>query len=287
MNNTAVIKCPFSVRLRRCLAWVIDWNILGGIALVLAGIAWGIAAATDQTAWYLLIIPIMLAWFVLFILRDVVFGRASIGKRIMGIHVVDKFTGEPASKKQRAIRGLSAFFIALDAIIMIACGYSIGDRFGDTAVVKDNFMFPAEAPTSGNGYVVTPDGRIVPVKTSKKTIALTIVAVVAVIVAFVILLTTIITISFKYVKQSEEYALAYDYLVTSEFFEYYDLDEEDVSLSGDSAATDGRTNIRTAAITFTIDGKQITVYCVRKNGVWYVDESASRLNTPTNEKIHL
>lgn len=278
--NTAKIPSPFSVRLRRSLAWTIDWNILGGIALILTAIAWEVAAATGQTLFHLLIIPLMIAWFVLFILRDVVFGKVSLGKRIMKLRVIDKLTGNDAAKKQKAMRGLSAFFIGFDALFMLISGHSLGDRLADTAVVKDSFELSGDGTLPQNGYYVTETGEIIPQKTSAKTVVAVIVSVIAIIAAFAIIMATVISTVFRRVKKSEEYKLAYDYLITSMYFEYYDLEEEDVSLTSYSAATDGRTNTRNAAFTFNIDGKQVTVYCIREDGNWYVSEDASKLNTP-------
>ena len=274
--NVTKISIPFSLRLRRCLAWALDWNIIGGIAMIITMTFWEVAAKTEQKALVLISFPVILAWFVLFILRDVVFGGKSLGKRIMKLQVIDKHTGMPASKKQKALRGLSLLFISFDALFLLISGYSIGDRLGDTAVVRDTFTLSPETVTIQNGYYVNESGKIVPEKTSKKTIVIVIVAIVAIIAAIAI----IISVVFNSVKKSEEYSIAYDYLVTSLYFDYFDLSENDVQLTGYSSTTYPRYGERHVEFTFKIEKRFVKVYCIQKDGSWSVDEGASRLNTP-------
>ena len=93
MNYYVQISCSFKTRLKRCLAWAIDWNILGGIAMILVMLSRGIASVSGQELLHLAMFPIMIAWIILFILRYMVFCGTSIGKRIMILKIVDKVTG--------------------------------------------------------------------------------------------------------------------------------------------------------------------------------------------------
>ena len=274
--NVTKISIPFSLRLRRCLAWALDWNIIGVIVAIITIAFWAVAAKTEQKALVLITFPVILAWFVLFILRDIVFGGKSLGKRIMKLQVIDRHTGMPASKKQKAMRGLSVFFLSFDALFMIISGYSIGDRLGDTAVVRDTFTLSPDTVTIQNGYCVNEFGKIIPEKTSKKTIVIVIVAIVAIIAAIAI----IISVAFNAVKKSEEYAIAYEYLVTSLYFDYFDLSEDDIQLTRYSNTTYPNSGERHVEFTFKVGKRFVKVYCIRKDGNWIVDESASRLNTP-------
>ncbi len=261
-----IIHSPLSIRLRRCLAWAIDWNIYGIVVLILSGITFAISRVTGVEALGLLIIPIFLMWFVLFIRRDVTWGSRSIGKRIMKLRVIDRNTGVDASKKQRSVRGRALFIVVIDVLFLLISGYSLGDRFGKTAVVEETFTIPGA------------DSEMVQVKINRKKAML---IGISIVVAFIMLVVVVIHVALNSVKKSQEYTIAYDYLVSSMYFDYYDLEEDDVTLTSYSASTNGSTGIREAKLTFKVDDKLVVVYCIYENGAWSVSESASRLNTPS------
>lgn len=73
---------------------------------------------------------------VTFVFRDVIFKGRSIGKRILGLYVLDKNTNESATIKQRIIRNLFFFIYPIDGIILIATKESIGDKVVNTVVIK-------------------------------------------------------------------------------------------------------------------------------------------------------
>ena len=278
MNYYVQISCSFKTRLKRCLAWAIDWNILGGIAMILVMLSRGIASVSGQELLLWAMVPIMIAWIILFILRDMVFGGTSIGKRIMKLKLVDKVTGCEASKKQKALRGVSLFLVSFDALFLLISGSSLGDRIASTAVVKSSFATPDGSAPIDNGYVIDEEGKTVPKKSNKKAIVI----VIALIVAFIAALTVIITVVFGRVKKSEEYALAYDYLVSSMYFDYYNLSEDDVKLTGYSSTTYASDGVTRVEFTFKIGIRSVKVYCVKENGSWCVSETHSRLNTPNS-----
>lgn len=265
-----------STRISRCIAFVLDWNIIGIPAIILAAIITAIVSVTGMELIALLFFPIILSWFVLFILRDVVFGGVSIGKRIMKLKVIDKYTGEDASKKQKALRGVSLFLVSFDALFLLISGSSLGDRIASTAVVKSSFEFP----TQYNEYTLNDNGQPVTKKSNKKTVIVVIVSIIAFIVALGIIITVIISSVFSSVKKSEEYALAYEYLTTSQYFDYFDLSEENIRLTGYKTTTYPGLGERHVRFTFNVGKRFVSVYCVSKDGNWQVDESASGLNTP-------
>ena len=124
--------------LERIIAWIIDWYISCVPCLLLAFTLRFTASATMRQSitfiWILLLL--ILAIFASFVLRDVIFKGRSIGKRIFGLHITDKSTGNPASVGQRIIRNLFLFVYPLDGIILLSENESIGDKVAKTAVVK-------------------------------------------------------------------------------------------------------------------------------------------------------
>ena len=85
-----------SVKWRRFLAWVIDWNLIGFSVMILTTIVFAvldsILHADSQTIAPILMLVILL-YPVCFVLRDLIFGGRSLGKRIMGLVVLDRETG--------------------------------------------------------------------------------------------------------------------------------------------------------------------------------------------------
>ncbi len=101
---------------------------------------------------------------------------------------------------------------------------------------------------------------------------------VLVVLCFIIGIALIVGIAFtslQKVKNTEEYKLAYEYLINSDYFESVDADEDDVSWRGYSYKYSFASE--TAEFAFSVKGKKVTVYCYKKNGEWVVDEEKSRL----------
>ena len=73
--------------------------------------------------------------FVMFVLRDVIFKGRSLGKRIFGLYVYDKNSLEKASAKQCFLRNIFFIIYAIDGIILIATGKTVGDRVAGTMVM--------------------------------------------------------------------------------------------------------------------------------------------------------
>jgi uncharacterized RDD family membrane protein YckC len=72
----------------------------------------------------------------LFVFRDVILRVRSIGKRILGLYVLDKKTMEPASVGKRIVRNLFFFAYLVDFFILLITKESIGDKIVRTVVVK-------------------------------------------------------------------------------------------------------------------------------------------------------
>lgn len=127
-----------NVRVRRIIAWIIDWNLSGLPCLLYTTIFMEVFKRPSiQSIGYILIFMLLVLLYpITFVFRDVIFKGRSIGKRIFGLYVLDKNTKESASIKQRIIRNLFFFIYPVDGIILIVTKESIGDKVINTIVVK-------------------------------------------------------------------------------------------------------------------------------------------------------
>ena len=127
-----------NVRIRRIIAWIIDWILSGLPCLLYTTIFMDVFQRPSfQNIGYILIFMLLVFLYpVTFVFRDVIFKGRSIGKRIFGLYVLDKNTNEPSSIKQRIIRNLFFFIYPVDGIILIVTKESIGDKAVNTTVVK-------------------------------------------------------------------------------------------------------------------------------------------------------
>lgn len=74
------------MKLRRILAWIIDWNIIGFSTLTFTSLV--ACLFNNQTefsaAQFIALLVCILAYPICFMLRDLIFGGRSLGKRIVG-----------------------------------------------------------------------------------------------------------------------------------------------------------------------------------------------------------
>lgn len=123
------------MKLRRILAWIIDWNLCGVPALIYALI---FKSITEVKAVYALIFVIFVLSFPsLFVVRDVLFKGRSVAKRIFKLRVIDNETNVIPEKKKLVIRNLFFFIYPIEAILLIATNKSIGDMITNTTVVNN------------------------------------------------------------------------------------------------------------------------------------------------------
>lgn len=92
-----------NVRVRRIIAWIIDWNLSGLPCLLYTTIFMDMFKQPSfQNIGYILIFMLLVFLYpITFVFRDVIFKGRSIGKRIFRLYVLDKNTNEPASVKHR------------------------------------------------------------------------------------------------------------------------------------------------------------------------------------------
>lgn len=279
-NDTSPGVVPYNnlkIKLLRILAWFIDWNLTGIFILFIITFCAELLSKQLKEDYYTFIpifVVIVLSYPICFILRDVIFRGRSLGKRITGLIILDKKTGCPARASKKIVRGLSLFFVTIDAIVLLICGRSVGDFLADTVVVlkKDTLnREPAEIPND------TPKRNP---KQSKKTAVIAVIAVVAFIL-FVSFIVFMINISLNEQKDTEEYKLAYEYLVESERFGELGIDESKIKLKEYSNYTyrDEGNKKRDIEFGFSLGfGLRLTVVCHEENGEIYVCEECTKFH---------
>ena len=124
------------MKLKRILAWIIDWNISGIPALLYALIFREIAEAQSITAiGALLFVFFVLSFPAIFVFRDVIFKGQSIAKRIFKLRVIDIETNDLPSNQKLIIRNLFFFIYPVEFIMLLASNKSLGDMATNTTIV--------------------------------------------------------------------------------------------------------------------------------------------------------
>lgn len=218
------------VKIRRMLAYALDLIIASAVMiglLVAAMVAVPKLAQTLPKRLDLLIIACgASAVFVslVFAFRDFFFFGRSLGKRIMGLTVIDERTAEKSAVYQRVLRALITATPIIDFIFFIVRGKTVGDSVASTLVVSKRAN-KAPVPAS--------ESYDIPEKKKKNRTALT--------VLFILLVVAFIVVSaacaaFVYgkaldsEKKSERYEVAYSYLVKSDAFLKSDATESEIKL---------------------------------------------------------
>ena len=127
-----------SVRFKRLIAFVIDWNItLLPFVFIFSFLT---AFLRQGTAVNPLIVLLCFFAFIfafgMVVLRDVISKGRSLGKRIFGLYVYDKSSLEKANVRQRCIRNIFIFLLFFDGILLLVTGQTIGDRVAGTLVAS-------------------------------------------------------------------------------------------------------------------------------------------------------
>ena len=266
-------------KIRRLGAWLIDWNLIGFVLLLVisAYMAFFEQEGASQ-AEILILLFLILSYPVCFILRDLIFGGRSLGKRMLKLVILSKQTGEAPKKSQLLLRNIFSFFvIEIDALIMLITGLSIGDRLAHTVVVakKDIDLHckpqsPQQRMEEINRY---PERRSAQSASNKKTLIILLSVLGAAFIGFVVFVIFITNIMLENQKDSEEYQMAYTYLIESERFAELGLSEEDVKLVSSSTyhtKQNGKA-YHEAEFGFKVGGfMKIYVICHDEGDGWFV-----------------
>ena len=124
------------MKLKRILAWIIDWNISGIPALLYAFIFRKVVETQGLNAMgALLFVFFVLSFPAIFVFRDVIFKGQSIAKRIFKLRVIDIETNELPSNQKLIIRNLFFFLYPVEFIMLLASNKSLGDMATNTTII--------------------------------------------------------------------------------------------------------------------------------------------------------
>ena len=231
-------------KILRLIAWLIDWNIIGFTVLLTLSITMALISSSNSSVsglHGLLIFALIMSYPVCFVLRDLIFGGRSLGKRILGLTVLDKRTGQVPKKSSLLSRNIFLLIFHIDAVVMFITGLTLGDRAAHTVVVRkkdltspDETDRPEQSVEMINQYAAKQKDRR---KSSKKQIVMWICIIVSAIILFVGFLLCLINAILDDKKDSEEYKLAYSYVIESEKFKELGIDASDLKFNSYSLNT--------------------------------------------------
>lgn len=268
-----------SVKMRRILAWIVDWNIAGVTAMLLFCLLTMAFGQSMENIPMPLIFLFILSFPILFICRDLFFGK-SLGKRIFRLTILDKQTGDKAKASKRLLRNIFFLISEADVIVMLISGFTIGDYAAHTVVVPTkNIKFDKSDPSKANIIqdinTYTPPEQ----KTSRRKKFVIIVSIISAALLFCLLSYIMVSLSLEQKKNTEEYKLSYNYLIQSQKFKDLNIDEDKVRLKEYSYTTytdkNGNKEV-SATIVFRVGIlRNMQVVCHEEDGVWFVCEDCT------------
>lgn len=259
---------PFSgfTKLHRIIAYVIDLMITFFAEMIIWAIAAvsGIEADSSEMFWVELVMLIVTVFG--FFLRDWLWNGRSLGKRIMGLVVLNKRTGEPPARWCLIVRNMFFWTLWIDLIVMLVSGRSIGDHMAHTVVI------PKKVVLSWKDSLLKPPEEMLKADTvhTKKWIKRIGVG----FLVFVLIALTGALIGLQVCKTTPEYEVAYTYFVESDTFAQLGVDESRVWLNAYSLRAGG--GQQTAHVSFMVGLRQYGVVCHKTGaGEWAVCEECT------------
>ena len=277
-----------SVRIKRVVAFLIDailvfsvFMTVGYITDAVWNLAFGEKADFDTGLLAVVILLIYLVgcgvgiW-----LRDLICKGRSVGKRIMGLTVIDKDSGKAATKRQLVLRNSFLFLYNFDILFILVRGTSIGDGVAKTLVVcqKQKEKFDEQIRNNESEEMTYINKSP---KSAKKMTAI----IIAVVLCFTVIFGGVVFAAVKGFEklsetisglgESEEYLLAVDYLTETGKLEKLEVEKEDVIMKSFHKSTDLTKDITRAEFEFVADGYGMMVVCYKENEKWYVCEACS------------
>ncbi len=239
-----------SVKFKRIIAFLIDWNIIGHIILLLLLVEVtifrknGLLESSQALQPFVPILAItMLLFPVGVVLRDFMFGGRSLGKRMLGLVILDIKTATKPKLHKTVLRDLFFFLFQIDGVVLLASGKSIGDYVAHTVVVNKKDIgknlkdlepaYENETDRKSCEHKVDADtieeiNNYKPKKSNAKLyIAL---GILAFCMAFALMFCAV-RLMLDMTKNTPEYEVAYDYLVNSEAFEEKGYSKDQVRLN--------------------------------------------------------
>ena len=124
------------LKLKRIVAFIIDWVLSGIPAIIYARIFWEISKTEGlNVVNVILFLLFFLSYPTIFVLRDVIFKGRSVAKRILGLRVIDTQTNALPSKSKLIVRNLFFFIYPIEAILLLANNHTLGDTVTGTTVI--------------------------------------------------------------------------------------------------------------------------------------------------------
>lgn len=138
-----LILPPFSglTKLRRILACAVDFIVTMVVGILLFWVA--VLCGAGYGAGLLLLSVVTIFGF---FLRDWTWNGRSLGKRTMGLVVLNKRTGEPPARWCLAVRTLFWWTSWIDLVVMLATGRSVGDYVAHTVVIPKKAVCRGRKP---------------------------------------------------------------------------------------------------------------------------------------------
>jgi len=253
-----------SVKFKRLLAFVIDWNItLFPFIFIFSFLTTFLRKESIINPFIVLFCFFAIVFaFGAFISRDVIFKGRSLGKRIFGLYVYDKHSLEQASAKQRFLRNIFFFLYFIDGILLLVTSQTIGDRVAGTLV------------TSKQGFETYTNAIQDSFPAPKQKNVKKVVLVIAIIIACLAIFVGMIQIVLNTKKDTEEYKVAYSYFVESQAFKKLNVDESEIHFNQYSLQTYTSNHYnsvsQTVKIGFIVNFKSFEVVCHKENDIWQV-----------------
>ena len=279
LHNTSKTK------ISRAIAWIIDWNIIGlAVILALSLITPFITPLLNSSdnvssaASVLLFLLVALSFPVCFILRDIIFGGRSLGKRILGLTITDIKTGSAPKKTSLLLRNIFLFIVHIDFAVMLITGLTIGDRAAHTVVIrkKDLEFLTDPARTEPNTDTLNQyaSDQALHHQANKKRNVIWGCIIAGAVILFFVVVYIFVQIQLHISKETEEYQLAYSYVVESNYFDALGVEEDMLTFTSYSLHTYTNKNgvkQQDATIGFRIrPGKEISVFLHNVGNGWYV-----------------
>lgn len=286
-------------RIKRMLAFLIDWNVLYLPVVLLMFVLTTIPTLTTQPMigfWVLIMLAMLFGTMALIAARDIIFGGRSLGKRIFKLYVVDKKTLDPISAARRFVRNIFFFLINwLEIILLLVTGETLGDRVAAACVLSagelERRRAELTAAEQGSEWEATPASPTVasaaesPSAPRKQMpIKVLIPLIVGIAIVCMIAFVGLIQISLHASRNTEQAQLAYDYVISSDVFVSSGLAPEDLRMNEYSVnhSIENGEKTSTAEITFTVREGLFRKYsfyvtCHKENGTWTVCEECTRI----------
>ena len=127
-----------AIRLKRMVAFIIDWNIILLPILILYELSLSMGIKNEKLLPLTMLLSFILVFggFALVVLRDFIFNGRSLGKRIFGLITLDKNTMAKPKKRQLILKNIFLFIYPVESLLLLATGETLGNKITDTVVVS-------------------------------------------------------------------------------------------------------------------------------------------------------